>query len=322
MKAIVQEKYGLPHDVLGLQEIDKPTVRDDEVLVRVRAASIHIGDYYIMTGVPYILRPAYGLRRPKAPVPGTDVAGRVEEVGKDVTLLRPGDEVFGWCTGGFAEYASISEDTLVPKPANLTFEQAAAVGTSACAALQGLRDHGKVQPGEKVMIIGASGGIGTFAVQIAKALGADVTGVCSTRNVDMVRSIGADEIVDYTREDFAQGERHYDLIFDNVGSRSMSDTRRALAPNGTLLSNGAPVGGWVGGIGHVLKGFAISLFVSGQGRPFLSMPNKGDLAALKELAEAEKVTPVIDKTFPLSKAPDAMAHVAERHTRGTTVLAI
>lgn len=284
MKAIVQQKYGPPVDVLELQEFDKPAVKDDEVLLRVRAASIHIGDLYIMMGVPYIMRPIYGLRGPRVSVPGTDVAGQVEAVGKDVTLWGPGDEVFGWCKGAFAEYASVSEAALVPKPANLTYVEASAIGTSACTALQGLRDPGKVESGQKVLIIGASGGIGTFAVQIAKAHGAEVTGVCSTRNIDMVRSIGADEVIDYTHEDFTKGGPRYDLIFDNVGSRSMSDTRGALTPKGTLLSNGAPVGGWFGGVGHVTRALVSSMFVRQQGPPFLSTPNKDDLATLKELA--------------------------------------
>ena len=206
------------------------------------------------------------------------------------------------------------------RPAGLIFEQAAAVPTSALAALHGLRDAGKLRPGQKVLINGASGGVGTFAVQIAKAQGAEVTGVCSTRNVDMVRSMGADEVIDYTQEDFTKGGSRYDLIFDNVGSRSMSDIRGALTPKGTLLSNGAPVGGWAGGLGHVVKSFASSLFVRQQGAPFLSMPDKDDLVELKELAETGRVTPVIDKTYPLSEAAEAMGHVGGRHTQGTTVI--
>ncbi len=219
-------------------------VKDDEVLVRVHAASIHIGDLIVMRGVPYVMRMVTGLRKPKNRVPGTDIAGTVEAVGKGVTRFRPGDEVFGWCAGAFAEYACAGEDHFVPKPANLTFEQAAAVGVSATTALQLLREQGKVKPGQKVLINGASGGVGTFAVQIAKSFGAEVTGVCSTRNVDMVRSIGADHVIDYTQEDFTQGGRRYDFILDNVGNHSLSDTRRALTPNGTLQSNG---GGYTGG---------------------------------------------------------------------------
>ena len=322
MKAIVQKKFGSPDDVLELQEIDKPVVKDDEVLVRVHAASIHIGDSYGMRGVPYLLRPVFSLSRAKNRVPGTDIAGTVDAVGKSVTQLRPGDEVFGWCKGAFAEYVSVSEDALALKPANLTFEQAGAVGVSAFTALQALRDHGKVQPGQRVLITGASGGVGTFAVQIAKSLGAEVTGVCSTRNVDMVRSIGADQVIDYTQEDFTRNGQHYDLILDNVGNHSLADTRAALTPNGTLLANGAPVSGWVGGLGRPAKAFVLSLFVRQQGRPFVSLPNKEDLATLKELAEAGKVTPVIDRTYPLSETHEAMAHVGEGHAQGTTIITV
>ena len=228
MKAIVQDRYGNPEAVLGLQEIAKPAVKDGEALVRVHAASIHVGDWLVVTGVPYIARPAYG--KPKGRVPGTDIAGTVEAVGNGVTGLRPGDEVFGWCTGAFAEYASAPPDHFVPKPANLTFEQAAAVGVSASTALQLLRDQGKIKPGQKVLINGASGGIGTFAVQVAKAFGAEVTGVCSTRNVEMVRSIGADHVIDYTRQDFTRNGHLFDFILDNVANHSLSDTRRVLTP--------------------------------------------------------------------------------------------
>ncbi len=322
MKAIVQKKFGSPDDVLELQEIDKPVVKDDEVLVRVHAASIHIGDSYGMRGVPYLLRPVFSLSRAKNRVPGTDIAGTVEAVGKSVTQLRPGDEVFGWCKGAFAEYVSVSEDALALKPANLTFEQAGAVGVSAFTALQALRDQGKVQPGQRVLITGASGGVGTFAVQIAKSFGAEVTGVCSTRNVDMVRSIGADQVIDYTQEDFTRNGQHYNLILDNVGNHSLADTRAALTPNGTLLANGAPVSGWVGGLGRPAKAFVLSLFVRQQGRPFVSLPNKEDLATLKELAEAGKVTPVIDRTYPLSETHEAMAHVGEGHAQGTTIITV
>ena len=322
MKAIVQKKFGSPDNALELQEIDKPVVKDDEVLVRVHAASIHIGDSYGMRGVPYLLRPVFSLSRAKNRVPGTDIAGTVEAVGKSVTQLRPGDEVFGWCKGAFAEYVSASEDALALKPANLTFEQAGAVGVSAFTALQALRDQGKVQPGQRVLITGASGGVGTFAVQIAKSFGAEVTGVCSTRNVDMVRSIGADQVIDYTQEDFTRNGQHYDLILDNVGNHSLSDTRRPLTPTGTLLANGAPVSGWVGGLGRPAKAFVLSLFVRQQGCPFVSLPNKEDLATLKELAEAGKVTPVIDRTYPLSETHEAMAHVGEGHAQGTTIITV
>ena len=322
MKAIVQNKFGSPDDVLELKEIDQPVVKGDEVLVRVHAASIHIGDSYGMRGVPYLMRPVFSLSSAKNRVPGTDMAGTVEAVGEGVTQPGPGDEVFGWCKGAFAEYVSVSEDALALKPAELTFEQAAAVGVSAFTALQALRDRGKVQPGQKVLITGASGGVGTFAVQIAKSFGAEVTGVCSTRNVDMVRSIGADHVIDYTQENFTQSEQRYDLILDNVGNHSLADTRAALTPNGTLVANGAPVSGWVGGLGRPAAALVLSLFVSQQGRPFVSLPNKEDLATLKELAEAGKITPVIDRTYPLSQTPEAMAHVGEGHSQGKTIITV
>jgi NADPH:quinone reductase-like Zn-dependent oxidoreductase len=324
MKAIVQYKYGSPDVALQLQDIDKPAVKDDEVLVRVHAASIHVGDWVSVRGVPYIMRPVTGLLRPRNSVPGEDIAGKVEAVGKNVKQLQPGDEVFGWCKGALAEYACAGQDNFVPKPANLNFEQAAAVGVSAFTALQALRDQGKVQPGQKVLINGASGGVGTFAVQIAKAFGADVTGVCSTRNVDMVRSIGADQVVDYTREDFTQSGRRYDFILDNVGNRSLSDFRRALTPKGTLQPNagGHSSGRWIGSIGSVIKALALSLFVRQQGRPFLSLPNKEDLATLKELVESGKVTPVIDRTYPLSETPEAIGYVGEGHARGKVVITV
>ena len=318
MKAIVQSRYGFPADVLELQDIPKPEVGDDEVLVRVHAASVHIGDLIVMRGVPYVMRMVTGLLRPKNRVPGTDVAGTVEAVGRDVTRFRPGDEVFGWCVGAFAEYACAGEDHLVPKPANLTFEQAAAVGVSATTALQLLREQGKVKPGQKVLINGASGGVGTFAVQIAKYFGAEVTGVCSTKNVDMVRSIGSDHVIDYTQEDFTRGARRYDFILDNVGNHSLSDTRRALTPNGTLQSNG---GGYKGdGAASVLKLHVLSTFLRQQGRPSIKFQNHHDLVVLRKLVEAGKVTPVIDGAYPLSRAAEAMGHVGEGHARGTVVI--
>ena len=321
MKAIVQDRYGKPEAVLGLQEIAKPAVKDGEVLVRVHAASIHVGDWLVVTGVPYIARPAYG--KPKGRVPGTDVAGTVEAVGNGVTGLRPGDEVFGWCTGAFAEYASAPADHFVPKPANLTFQQAAAVGVSASTALQLLRDQGKIKPGQKVLINGASGGIGTFAVQIAKAFGAEVTGVCSTRNVEMVRSIGADHVIDYTREDFTRNGHRFDFILDNVANHSLSDTRRVLTPSGKLQSNNGTSGGrWFGTIGTVLKSATVSMFDRRQLGPAIKFANRADLLVLKELIEAGKITPVIDATYTLSDTGKALAHVGEGHARGTVVISV
>ena len=321
MKAIVQDRYGNPEAVLGLQEIAKPAVKDGEALVRVHAASIHVGDWLVVTGVPYIARPAYG--KPKGRVPGTDIAGTVEAVGNGVTGLRPGDEVFGWCTGAFAEYASAPADHFVPKPTSLTFEQAAAVGVSASTALQLLRDQGKIKPGQKVLINGASGGIGTFAVQIAKTFGAEVTGVCSTRNVEMVRSIGADHVIDYTREDFTRNGHRFDFILDNVANHSLSDTRRVLTPSGKLQSNNGTSGGrWFGTIGTVLKSATVSMFERRQLGPAIKFANRADLLVLKELIEAGKITPVIDATYALTDTGKALAHVGEGHARGTVVISV
>jgi NADPH:quinone reductase-like Zn-dependent oxidoreductase len=319
MKAIVQDRYGAA-DVLRARDLETPRIGDDEVLVRVHAASVHIGDWILMTGSPFVMRFATGLRKPKNPVPGTDVAGIVEAVGKGVTQHRPGDEVFGWCAGAFAEYASAPEDQFIPKPARLTFEQAAAVGVSATTALQLLRDNGKLRPGQKVLINGASGGVGTFAVQIAKALGAEVTGVTSTKNVDLVRAIGADHVIDYTREDFTNGERHYDVILDNVGNHSMARTRRALTPLGTLISNG---GGHAGGkLGRTIRTMLVSMFVRQQASPTVKTQNHDDLVALKELVEAGTITPVIDSTYSLSATAKAIGRLASGRARGTIVVSI
>lgn len=320
MKAIVQEKYGSP-DVLELKEIDKPVVKDDEVLVRVHAAAVNPADWHTMRGTPYIARMVFGLLRPKGKVRGTDVAGHVEAVGKNVTQLQAGDEVFGWCQGTLAEYVCAGEDSFVPKPADLTFEQAAAVPLAALTALQALRDKGNLQAGQKVVINGASGGVGTFAVQIAKSFGADVTGVCSTRNVDMVRSIGADRVVDYTREDFTTSGQRYDVIFDN-GDRSLSDLRRALTAEGALLAIGGSAGRWINGLGRAIKARVLSRFVSQRLPSFLTQWNQEDLQVLKELIEAGKVTPIIDRTYPLSEASEAMRHLEEGHARGKVVVTV
>ena len=319
MQAIVQDRYGSA-EVLEAREIDKPEIGDDEVLVRVHAASIHVGDWILMTGSPFIMRLATGLRRPKNRVPGTDVAGTVEAVGKAVTQLRAGDEVFGWGAGAFAEYALAPESQFVVKPADLTFEEAASVGVSATTALQLLRDNGKVKPGQKVLINGASGGVGTFAVQIAKAFGAEVTGVSSTKNLGMVRSIGADHVIDYTREDFTAGTERYDLILDNVGNHSMARTRRALAPGGMLISNG---GGHADGkLGRTIRTMLVSMFVRQQASPTVKTQNHDDLVALKALVEAGKLRPVIDRTYPLIQTPEAIDHVAAGHARGTVVISV
>lgn len=322
MRAIVQGKFGPPEDVLELREIDQPVIGENEALVRVCAASIHIGDYYTIGGLPYVMRPMFASMRAKNRVPGTDIAGVVEEVGSNVTHLQPGDEVFGSHKGAFAEYAAFPEKALALKPNNLTFDKASALGVSALAALHALRDHGGVQPGQKVLITGASGGVGTFAVQIAKALGAEVTGVCSTRNLEMVQSIGADHVIDYTQEDFTQGVGRYDLILDNVGNHSLSETRRALTPTGTLLPNGAPVGGWFGGLKNPIAASLSSIFIHQQGRPFLSMSNPEDLAALRDFAALGKITPIIDKTYSLSETPAAVTKVGTGHSQGKTIITI
>ena len=322
MKAIVQDKYGSA-EVLATQDIGKPEIAEDEVLVRVHAASIHVGDWILMTGVPYVMRMATGLSKPKNRVPGTDVAGTVEAVGPQVQTFRPGDEVFGWCAGAFAEYASGPEDQFVTKPANLTFEQAAAIGVSATTALQLLRDDGKVQPGQKVLINGASGGVGTFAVQIAKAFGAEVTGVCSTRNLELVRSIGADHVIDYTREDFTRSDQRYDLMLDIAGSRSWSACRRVLNPQATLVIVGGPKANrLIGPLGHVVKKSLAGLVSSRKVVFFIAKFNKPDMLVLQELFEAGKVTPVIDRRYELSEVADALRYLGEGHAQGKVVLTV
>jgi NADPH:quinone reductase-like Zn-dependent oxidoreductase len=323
MKAIVYDTYGSP-DVLQLQEIDKPVVKDDEVLVQVRAASLNPYDWHFMTGLPYLGRLQFGMFKPKANGLGADLAGQVEAVGKNVTRFRPGEEVFGEVeTGAFAEYVCFSEDAAVLKPANLTFEQAAAVPMGALTALQGLRNKGQMKPGQKVLINGASGGVGTFAVQIAKLLGAEVTGVCSTRNVDMVRSIGADQVIDYTQEDFTQGRQRYDLMLDNVGNRSLSECRRVLNPKGVYLASfGQPEHLWLGPMAQLLKMAVLSPFVSQRLLTFVATPNNEDLHLLKELLEAGKVTPVIDRSYPLSEVPEAIRYLEEGHARGKVVITV
>ncbi len=323
MKAIAQDTYGSP-DVLKLEDIDKPEFGDDDVLIRVHAAGVDRGVWHLMTGLPYLIRiMGFGFRGPKARVPGMDVAGRVDAIGKNVTQFQVGDEVFGTCDGAFAEYARASQDKLAPKPANLTFEQAAAVPVSACTAVEGLRDKGEVQAGQKVLIIGASGGVGTFAVQLAKAFGAEVTGVCSTTKVDMVRSIGADHVIDYTRDDFAQTPQRYNVILDIAGNRSLSDLRRALTPRGILVITGGEEGDrWIGGTDRQIRALLLSPFVRHKLRTFISTGRQEDLQFLKELIEAGKVTPVIDRTYPLSEAPDAIRYLEEGQVRGKVVITV
>jgi NADPH:quinone reductase-like Zn-dependent oxidoreductase len=324
MKAVVQDTYG-PADVLELREIDKPAPKDDEVLVRVHAAGVDPGVWHLMTGQPYLVRVmGYGLRTPKVGVRGRDVAGRVAAVGTNVTQVQPGAEVFGIGEGSFAEYVSARPDKLAPKPANLSFEQAAAVPISGLTALQALRDTGKVQPGQQVLIVGAAGGVGSFAVQLAKAFGAQVTGVCSTTKVDLVRSLGADQVIDYTGEDFADGARRWDLIVDTAGRRSLSQLRRALARRGTLVIVGGEGGGrWLGGFDRqILRAPLLSALVRQRLRPLVSKERKDDLVVLKGLIEAGKVTPVIDRTYPLGEVPEAIRYLQEGHARGKVVITV
>ena len=322
IKAIVQERYGAPVDVLHLGDVPAPIAGDDEVTVRVLAASAFIGDWHIVTGLPYAIRAVSGLRAPKQHIKGQDFAGRVESVGSNVTGLRVGDEVFGTFEGSFAEKARARLDRIAPKPENLTFEKAATVPSTGSTALQGLRDVGKVAPGQQVLIIGAAGGVGSFAVQIAKAFGAHVTGVCSTTKVDLVRSIGADEVIDYTRADFAETGRRYDLILDTAGNRSVSHLRRALAPRGTLVIGGGEGGGRWFGVGRQLRAMALSPFVSQTLRTFIAKPNAEALLVLKEFIEAGKVTPVIGSTKALSEIPDAIQQLGEGHGRGKVVISV
>ncbi|RMD63798.1 NAD(P)-dependent alcohol dehydrogenase [Candidatus Parcubacteria bacterium] len=323
MKAIVQETYGSP-DVLELREIDKPVIGDNDVLIQVHAAGVDRGVWHLMTGLPYLVRiMGYGLRKPKMPVPGMDVAGWIEAVGEQVSQWQPGDEIFGEIAGSFAEYACAREDQVVRKPANLTFEQAAAVPVSGRAALQAVRDEGKVQPGQKVLIIGASGGVGTFAVQIAKAFGAEVTGVCSTRKTDLVRSIGADHIIDYTKEDFTDGRRQYDVILDIAGNRPLSHLRRALTSEGTLVIVGGEGGGrWFGGIDRQLRALLLSPFVRQKLRSQFPKEPKDDLMLLKQLVEEGRITPVVDKIYPLNEVPQAIRYLEEGRARGKVVITI
>jgi NADPH:quinone reductase-like Zn-dependent oxidoreductase len=323
MKAIVQGSYGSA-DVLELRDVDRPEIAEDEVLVAVQAAGVDRGVWHLMTGLPYPIRLAgYGLRAPKNPVPGADLAGMVEAVGDNVTRFQPGDEVFGIGKGAYAQYSCALENKLAAKPANLTFEQAAVVAISGLPALQGLRDHGRVEPNQQVLIIGASGGVGTYAVQIAKAFGAQVTGVCSTTKVDLVRSLGADHVIDYTREDFAAGPQRYEMILDIGGHASLARLRRALTPRGTLVIVGGETGGrWLGGYDRQLRALLLSRFVTQTLTTFISSENQADLLVLKQLIEAGKVTPVIDRTYALSEAPQAIRYVQQGHARGKVVITV
>lgn len=322
MKAVTQEQFGAPTDVLSTREVPVPSMGDDDVLVAVRATGVAIGDWLTVGGLPYIARPSYGLLRPRHRIAGLEMAGVVAAAGRNVTGFAPGDEVFGWGTGMLAEYAAVSADQLARRPSNLTFEQAAAVPVSGLAALQALRDAGQIEPGRQVLIIGASGAVGTFAVQIARALGGEVTGVASTRNLEMVRAAGADHVIDYTEEDVAAGGRRYDLILDMAGNRPLRDLRAALTPEGTLVVVGSSGGRWLMGFGRTIRATLVSPFVRQRLRPFFSKPTAEDLAVLRDLIESGAVTPVIDRAFPLADAAGAIAYVGERHTRGKTVVTV
>jgi len=321
VKAIVQDMYGSA-DVLTLREVERPDVGDDEVRIRVVAAGVDRGAVHLMTGVPYLVRVlGVGLRAPKTAVPGTNVAGHVDAVGKDVRRFQQGDQVYGTCKGSFAEYACAGEEQLAPKPANLTFEQVAGVPHAGFAALQALRDHGKVQPGQTVLIVGASGAVGSTAVQLAKAFGAQVTGVCSTSKVDMVRALGADDVIDYTRDDFAEGDR-YDVILDIAGNSSLSRLRRALTPQGTLVIVGGEGGGrWIG-LSRQLRAVTLSPFVGQKLRTFVAKANARDLLVLNEYIESGKITPIVGRTYALSDAPDAIRDLETGRTQGRIVVTV
>ena len=322
MKAIVYSRYGSP-DVLQVAEIEKPVPKDNEVLIKVRAASVNPADWHFMRGEPYLMRIMTGLRKPKTARLGIDVAGEVESVGKNVTQFKPGDEVFGAGSGAFAEYACASESGVAMKPQSMTFEQAASVNVAALTALQGLRDKGRIHAGQKVLINGAAGGVGTFAVQIAKSFGAEVTGVCSTRNVEMVRSIGADRVIDYTREDFTTQGQRYDLIYDCIGNHSLAACRRALNPRGTYIGVGGPSDRWmISALGGIAKMLVLSRFVSQNLVVMLAKASQKDLTIIGQLIEAGKVKPVIDRRYPLRQVPEAIRYLETGHARGKVVITV
>ncbi len=320
MKAIVYTQYG-PPDVLQFKEVEKPTPNDGEILVKIHAASANPLDWHLMRASPFFVRLGGGLRKPKDPRLGADLAGRVEVVGSNVTQFQPGDEVFGAWTGSFAEYASVPEKRVALKPTNCSFEEAAAIPVAAITALQGLRDTGQIQPGQKVLVNGASGGVGTFAVQIAKSFGTEVTGVCSTRNLDLVRSIGADHVIDYTQEDFTKNGRHYDLIYDAVGNRSVADYKRALSPQGTCVIIG--FSSLSGLFAHVVLGPLMSKIGNKKvGLMGIAKLNQQDLVFVKELLEEGLVVPVIERRYPLHETAQALQYLEEEHARGKVVITV
>ncbi len=319
MKAIVYHNYGSP-DVLKLEEVPKPTPKDEEVLIRIRAASVNPLDWHYMEGTPYVVRTMSGLRKPKVTRLGVDLAGQVEAVGKNVTQFRPGDEVFGAGRGAFAEYGCANENKLALKPANTSFEAAAAAPVAALTALQGLRDKGRIQSGQKVLINGAGGGVGTFAVQIARSYGTEVTGVTSTQNLDMVRSIGADHVIDYTQEDFTKSGQRYDLILDCFANHSLFACRRVLNPKGKYIVVGGPIGSMFGLLAGWISALVLSRLVSQKFITFIAKLSKEDLTIIRDLMQAGKVTPVIDRRYPLSEVPDAIRYLEEGHARGKVVI--
>ncbi|HET9927440.1 MAG TPA: NAD(P)-dependent alcohol dehydrogenase [Rubrobacter sp.] len=323
MRAIVQDRYGSA-DVLELRDVEKPQPGDDELLIRVHAAGVDPGVWHLMTGLPYLVRVmGLGLRKPKIRIRGMDVAGTVEEAGRNIIRLKKGEQVYGTCDGSFAEYACAKAERLAPKPANLSFEQAAAVPISGMTALNGLRDAGKLQSGQKVLIIGAAGGVGTYAVQLAKALGAAATGVCSTSKVELVRALGADEVIDYTREDFTDGTRQFDLILDTAGRRPLSQLRRALRPQGTLVIVGGEGGDrWLGGFQRQIFAPVRSQFTDQKMLGLISKERQQDLLTLRDLIEAGKLTPVIGRTYPLREAPQAIRYLEQGHAQGKVVLTV
>jgi len=325
MIAIVHDAYGtVPDEVLRLKEMDKPTIADEQVLVRVHAASVDRGTWHIMAGLPYPIRVAgFGLRKPKYLNPGRSLAGTIEAVGNNVTGFQPGEAVFGICDGSFTEYVGIRTDKLAPKPSNLSFDEAAAVPISGITALQAVRDHGAVEGDQNVLIIGASGGVGSFAVQITKAIGADVTGVCSTAKVDLVRALGADHVIDYSREDFADGQHRYDVILDIGANRRLSHLRRALTPKGRrVIVGGETDGRWLGGSDRQLRAQVLSLFVSQKLGTFVASENAADLVALRELIEAGQIMPAVDRTYPLSEVAAAIRDLVDGRVRGKIVITL
>ena len=323
MRAITQSRYGtVPEDVMRLDQVTRPDIGDDEVLIQVRAAGVDRGTWHVMAGQPYLMRLlGFGFRGPRNTVPGLDVAGTVVAVGPAVTRFAVGDEVFGIARGSFAEYAAAREGTLARRPAALSFEQASAVAVSGLTALQGLRDAGRIKPGQKVLVIGASGGVGSYAVQIARSFGAEVTGVCGTAKADLVRSIGADHVIDYTQAGFADGRERYDLILDIGGNTKLSRLRRALAPRGTLVIAGGEGGRWTG-VGRQLRALALSALVRQRLTMFISVPRPADLDTLRQLAESGQVTPAVSQTYPLTEAPEAIRHLHAGHARGKLAITI